>query len=95
VLPGHRDRGITTHSSAPAIQELFGAANGVVEAKSGNGGTETEVGRRLRRIPIEFQVLSGAPEEKKLDTGPSAFHSLDRQQRGLPTPSDSSAFFAF
>ena len=40
VLPGHRNGDITTHYSAPELEELLKAANKVCETKSGTAGDE-------------------------------------------------------
>ena len=42
VLLGHRNGDITTHYSAPELEELIEAANRVCEQKSGNSCSEAE-----------------------------------------------------
>jgi integrase len=44
VLPGHRNGDITTHYSAPELEELFEVANRVCEELSGTGCVETKSG---------------------------------------------------
>jgi len=73
ALLGHRNGDITTRYSAPELEELLEAASKVCERKSGNGGTETEVGLRVTRILISLQGISGAPEEINLGTGTSVY----------------------
>jgi len=51
VLLGHRNGDITTYYSAPELEELLNAAK-ACEARSGNGGTDTEVGLLVTRISI-------------------------------------------
>ena len=49
VLLGHRNGDITTHYSAPELEELLVAANRVCEEKSSNGCAENKSGYRLSR----------------------------------------------
>ena len=44
VLLGHRNGDITTHYSAPELEELFEAVNRVCEEQSGTGCAETKSG---------------------------------------------------
>ena len=44
VLLGHRNGDITTHYSAPELEELIEAANRVCDGKSGTGCTEAKNG---------------------------------------------------
>jgi hypothetical protein len=44
VLLGHRNGDITTHYSAPELEELLGALNKVCKEKSGTGYVETKNG---------------------------------------------------
>lgn len=49
VLLGHCNGDITTHYSAPELEELLEAANRVCEEKSGTGCVENESGYRVAR----------------------------------------------
>jgi hypothetical protein len=49
VLLGHRNGDITSHYSAPELEELLAAANLVCEEKSGTGCAQTESRYRVRR----------------------------------------------
>ena len=53
VLLGHRNGDITTHYSAPELEELLVAVNKVCEEKSGTGYAETKNGRRVMRQPFD------------------------------------------
>jgi hypothetical protein len=44
VLLGQRNGDVTTHYSAPELEELLKAANKVCEEKSGTGNAETKNG---------------------------------------------------
>ena len=58
VLLGHRNGDITTHYSAPELEELILAVNKVCEEKSGKspalGNAETKNGWRLRGQPFDI-----------------------------------------
>ena len=47
VLLGHRNGDITTHYSAPELEELLATTNRVCEEKSGTACTETRNGQPM------------------------------------------------
>ena len=53
VLLGHRNGDITTHYSAPELEELVEAANRVCGAKSGTGRAGTKKRQPLTRQPLD------------------------------------------
>jgi len=53
----YRSRDITTHYSAPELNELIPAANRVCEKKSGTGSTEEKVLKWNRRVSVCFGRL--------------------------------------
>jgi len=53
VLLGHRNGDITTHYSAPELEELLATVNKVCEEKSGTGYAETKNGWRVMCQPFD------------------------------------------
>ncbi len=62
VLLGHRNGDITTHYSAPELEELLEAANKVCEEKSGTGSTETTGSYRRACKPLIVNGKMARPE---------------------------------
>ena len=65
VLLGHRNGDITTHYSAPELEELLGAANKVCEEKSGKSPALVMLKQKMRSVLgcnfLLYKRFIGAP----------------------------------